>query len=46
LRKPIELIEILKKDNDFPHDKFGKVLEYQLNLINDTHDTEEHGMPY
>jgi hypothetical protein len=32
--KTVELIETLKKDNDFPHEKFGKVLEYQLDLIN------------
>jgi hypothetical protein len=42
--KAVELIETLKKDNDFPHDKFEKVLEYQLELINKK-DTEEHKMP-
>jgi hypothetical protein len=40
----IDLIETLKKDNDFPHDNFGKVLEYQLELINKK-DINEHEMP-
>jgi hypothetical protein len=43
--KAIELIETLKKNNDFPHDKFGKILKYQLDLII-KNDTEEHKMPY
>ncbi|MCL1929051.1 MAG: hypothetical protein FWG07_09720 [Treponema sp.] len=40
----IELIEKLKKDTDFPNDKFGKVLKYQFALIS-KNDIDEHEMP-
>lgn len=40
----VELIEILKKDKYFPKNKFGKVLKYQLKLI-ESNDVEEHEMP-
>ena len=43
-KKAIELIEILKKDNNFPIEKYGKLLKYQLKLIK-SNDVNEHEMP-
>ena len=40
----IELIETLEKDNNFPKEKFGKVLKYQFKLLK-RNDVEEHRMP-
>jgi len=40
-----DLIELLKKDNNFPKNTFGKVLDYQLKLI-EKEDIYEHEMPH
>jgi hypothetical protein len=43
-KQAIELVELLKEDDNFPKDNFGKLLDYQLGIIKEK-DVDEHEMP-